>query len=99
MMQHDLFRYPIQPGTKSDDDTTHEAARHTDAPTLRAAVQVALRTHGPATADQVARCLNESPLSIRPRFSELRAMELIFDTGDRAINASGRQAIIWGIRG
>ena len=39
--------------------------------------------------------LGESVLAIRPRFSELRALGQITDTGARRINDSGRSAIVW----
>lgn len=47
------------------------------------------------TADEVAEYLGESILSIRPRLSELRAMRLTVDTGERRPNASGHRAIVW----
>lgn len=47
------------------------------------------------TTDECASLLEESVLSIRPRFSELRALGQITDTGDRRLNDSGRRAIVW----
>jgi hypothetical protein len=47
------------------------------------------------TADECAGYLGETILSIRPRFSELRAFGLIEDTGDRRLNDSGRRATVW----
>ena len=47
------------------------------------------------TADQIAQKVNEHILSIRPRVSELYTKELVFDTGRRGINSSGKKAIIW----
>lgn len=50
------------------------------------------------TADECARHLSESVLSIRPRFSELLRANRIEDTGERRKNASGRNATVWKIR-
>lgn len=88
--------YPTLPGVKSSDETTLAAADHITgrAKTLRDAVLSLLRKT-PLSADECAKRLNESILSIRPRFSELRAMGLIKDTGQRAKNASRRNAIVW----
>ena len=47
------------------------------------------------TADQIAHKINEHILSIRPRVSELYTKNLVFDTGKRGINSSGKKAIIW----
>lgn len=93
----DLFSYPVTPGVKSRDDTTLDAAARmgASAPVLRERVLRSLRESGPASADTVAARLNESVLSIRPRFSELRAMGLIEDTMSRIKNGSGRAAIVW----
>lgn len=97
--QFDLFapkpRYPNVPGAKTG-DTSREAAEAMQprAGFLRAQVLDCLRMCS-MTADECARMLNESVLSIRPRFSELRALGLIADTGDRIPNDSGRNAIVW----
>ena len=47
------------------------------------------------TADQVAEKIYEDKLSIRPRVSELYSEGLVFDTGERGRNRSGKKAIIW----
>ena len=47
------------------------------------------------TADQIAHKIDEHILSIRPRVSELYTKELVFDTGERGINSSGKKAIVW----
>ena len=47
------------------------------------------------TADQIAHKIDEHILSIRPRVSELYTKELVFDTGRRGINSSGKKAIVW----
>lgn len=50
------------------------------------------------TADEVAYLLDETPFAIRPRLSELLKMGMIFDTGKRYNNESGRKAIVWGAK-
>jgi len=49
------------------------------------------------SADQCAYVLGRSVLSIRPRFSELNAADLIEDSGTRTLNDSGKRAIVWRI--
>lgn len=92
-----LFWYPTEPGWKAP-GTSQEAAATVDAQTLRSLVLEALRQHGAMTADACAAWLGRSVLSIRPRFSELRAMGRIVNTGRLGTNASGRMAIVWGLR-
>lgn len=95
--QGDFFDdYPVHPGTKSDDDTTHAAAEDiaSRASTLRGKVYRLLLIDD-LTADECAKRLDESVLTIRPRLSELRALNLITDTYERRMNASGKFAIVW----
>lgn len=61
---------------------------------LQARCLEALRER-PLTADEVADAIGESPLSIRPRITELRGLGRVVDTGERRRNASGRSAAIW----
>ncbi len=49
------------------------------------------------TADEMAGRLEETVLTIRPRFTELRQAGLIRDTGERRKNISGRNAAVWAI--
>ena len=71
-----------------------DAAESIDAGTLRAIVIDALEHFGPMTSDECAGRLGRNILSIRPRFTELKAMNppLIFETGERRRNQSGRMA-------
>jgi len=100
MTQMDLLdwtpRYPVTPGAKVS-GTSQEAAEavRPRAGIVRAKVLATLRSTGPMTTDECADVLRESVLTIRPRFSELRALGLIEDTGDRRQNDSGRNAIVW----
>jgi len=98
----DLFeRYPAAPGSKGP-ETSAEAARSmaTAAPLLRDRVLALVRDWGGAglTADECAAQLAESVLSVRPRFSELQALCLIEDSGQRRKNLSGRNAVVWIVR-
>lgn len=86
--------YPDAAGFKVG-GTSQAAAQSVDASRLRIAVLDVLASWGDMTADQCARFLGESVLSIRPRFSELRAKGLIADSGMRAKNDSGRSAVVW----
>ena len=88
---HDLFSYPQQAGY-TEPDTSKKAAETIDAGTLRAIVLDAIERCWPMTADECAGRLGMSILSIRPRFTELKAMGLIHDTGLRHRNQSGRMA-------
>lgn len=91
-------QYPHHPGHKARD--TAENAAKAIAPTsqiLRAQCVTILEREGTLTADEAARMLDKSILSIRPRFSELARMNRIKDTGMRRCNASNRMAIVWAL--
>jgi hypothetical protein len=49
----------------------------------------------PLTADQIAIRLQRSPLSIRPRVSELAAAGKLVRADERGKNESGMSAIKW----
>lgn len=93
--------YPFQPGTKELSGTSAEAAESMKghAGTLRGLVLETMRTSPLRamgwTTDEMAEFLNTSILSIRPRFSELKALGMIYDTGERRLNNSGRKAVVW----
>lgn len=88
-------RYPNVPGHKREDTSRAAAeAMRPKAGILRDKVLACLRKQ-PMTADECADTLRETVLTIRPRLSELRALDLIIDTGDRRQNDSGRNAIVW----
>lgn len=77
--------YPHSPGFKGRIETGREGAR-AFAPKLGARQAEALeglRQHGPATADAIAARLERHWYVVRPRFSELRELGLIVDTGER----------------
>ncbi len=90
------MNYPSLPALGRTDTSADAAPTGPQARTLQAAVVRTLRA-GPATADEVAALLRQSILAIRPRFTELRATNRIYDTGIRRKNASGRNAIVWSL--
>jgi DNA-binding Lrp family transcriptional regulator len=88
--------YPFTPGYK-DADTSKEAAEAIapKAAHYRRAVMEAFRRAGwgGLTADEAAEALNLDILTVRPRVSELKALDLIEDTGARHENQrSGKRA-------
>ena len=91
--------YPEHPGAKVA-GTSQDAADNMDeiAPTLRDQVLRLVFLSGGITTDEVADRLNVSVLAVRPRFSELRTMGKIEQTGERRINASGMTANVWRIK-
>ncbi len=99
----DLFEqpspYPQGPGA-STDVTSIEAA-DTIAPTvhhLQQRILDHLRRHGGRTVHETADELGIPISTIQPRFSELRQLEQIEDSGDRRHNwRSKRRAIVWRI--
>lgn len=97
IQQPDLFdRYPSAPG-HSRDDTSRAAAEDMRSRVikLRHKVLTAVRA-GRMTVHECAAMMGESVPSVQPRFSELRAFEMIEDSGERRINAaSGKKAIVW----
>lgn len=87
--------YPIAPGAK--EGTTSLEAALTVAKrvlVLRRRVLESIRACE-GTADLIAERLNETPLAVRPRVSELRKLGLIEPTGRRVKNASGATAHVW----
>lgn len=93
----DLFDspYPTGPGWK-EHETSREAAEDMAlrAGTLRRLAYDYIRKHPGHTADEIASALEESPLAIRPRISELRLKGLIVNAG-RGRNRSGKAAHLW----
>lgn len=87
--------YPDLPGFKATDTSAQAAiAVATKATVLRDECMVLLAAVD-LTADECAERLCKSVLSVRPRFAELKAMGLIFDSGVRRHNLSGHAAIVW----
>jgi predicted Rossmann fold nucleotide-binding protein DprA/Smf involved in DNA uptake len=95
MTQTNLDLYPNAPGAKRTGTSKLAADSIRErAPTLRERVLDVLQTQ-PLTADQVALCLGQSILSIRPRLSELLRLGKIVETSERRRNQSGKLATVW----
>lgn len=94
--QLDFLKYPVLPGHKGGETSAQAAVEM--APTagrVRTMVIEALHLYGDATPDEVAQRLGLSILTVRPRFSELKAQGRIVDTGRRHRNVSGKAAKVW----
>jgi DNA-binding transcriptional ArsR family regulator len=92
--------YPDAPGFKVSGPSEQAAeAMGSTANKMRAAVLAQLAQYpGGATADEIAKDLNLSILSVRPRVSELNRAGAIEQTGARRKNESGMTATVWRIR-
>jgi predicted ArsR family transcriptional regulator len=91
--------YPDAPGFKAH-GPSEQAAQVVGmtASKMRAAVLAQFAQYpGGATADEVAKDLNLSVLSVRPRVSELKRTGKIKQTGARRKNESGMTATVWRI--
>ena len=89
--------YPHEAGYKTDETETSQAAAcaiKPDAFSLRQKCLAALRG-ARLTADEVAELLGIDRLAIRPRLSELNALNQIVATTERRKNASGKSAVVW----
>lgn len=89
--------YPDAPGFKVSGPSQQAAeAVASIASKMRAAVlaQFAQYPSG-ATADEIAKDLNLSVLSVRPRVSELHRSGALAKTDQRRKNASGMSATVW----
>jgi predicted ArsR family transcriptional regulator len=90
-------KYPLVPGAKRE-GTSREAAEEmkASAPDLREqCLRVLKASLTPLTADEVASVLDKSPLSIRPRLSELVRLGRIKEGPTRRRNKSGKMAATW----
>jgi hypothetical protein len=91
-------RYPGEPGWKGTDTSRAAAlAIACSAKNLRNSVLNVLLDVAPGalSADQVAIRLQRSPLSVRPRISELHRLGLVKRTDHRIKNDSGMTASMW----
>jgi predicted Rossmann fold nucleotide-binding protein DprA/Smf involved in DNA uptake len=88
-------RYPAVPGARAN-DTSREAGICAQelAQFLRPRCLAAVQTK-PQTADEVAELLGQTVLAVRPRFSELRKLGQVVDSGARRLNAYGNRQIVW----
>ena len=91
-------QYPLFPGFR-EPTTSREAAEaiHASgkAPNLRQRIIEWFCAGHSATADEVARRFGESPLTTRPRVTELYKMGLIERTGERRASSEGRPSHVY----
>lgn len=92
--------YPEAPGFKVSGPSEQAAeAMGSAANKMRRAVLAQFATYpGGATADEIAKDLNLSVLSVRPRVSELKRNGKIEQTGARRKNESGMTATVWRLK-
>ena len=90
--------YPQHPGHKRE-GTSKDAADGIAprAKSLRMRVFDALKTR-PNSPEGLSDILGEPVHSLRPRFSELSARNLIEDSGARGVAMGGRPCIIWRVK-
>ena len=102
-----MYKHTTPRARNTDPDTSHQAAASVAIDTLtrtQALILEALRAHGPLTDEQLCQRIAEverKPVSvsgIRTRRSELVTAGRVVDTGERRQTATGRQAIVWGLR-
>lgn len=93
-----MSTYPNAPGHRGVETSiaaanalTHKLGR------LQRLAHEAIRAAGwlGLTADELAERLDMDRYSIQPRTSELKRKGLIRDSGQRRLNSSGKQAIVW----
>ena len=92
--------YPDAPGFKVP-GPSEQAAKSVagSANKMRAVVLAEMAQYpGGAMADEIAKDLNLSVLSVRPRVSELNRTGEIQQTGARRKNESGMTATVWRLR-
>ncbi|RJE82970.1 helix-turn-helix domain-containing protein [Paracoccus onubensis] len=58
-------------------------------------IRLMIAIGSPLTADEIAKVMNLSVLTVRPRISELAKAGKLVDSGKRGTNASGRSAVRW----
>lgn len=92
-----VLAYPNTPAARRiDTSEAAAAAMRKHAQTVRDLVINALRRK-PMTVHECAAALKMPIPTVQPRFSELRKLRLIEDTGQRRVNAaSGKSAAVWG---
>lgn len=94
-------RYPHTAGCK-EDTTSRQAAEAIEATgragTLMHYVMCQFQAGHELTADEVADRLEESPLSIRPRVSQLYKLGKIERTGERRASSEGRPSHVYRVK-
>ena len=78
-------------------DTSHEAAAsvETSAQRHKQIVAAAIKQHGDMTSEEIANETGLSHAAVWRRVSDLRRDGVLWDSGERRANTSGRQAAVW----
>lgn len=90
--------YPHAPGWKRTDTSAAAAdAIAASAKTVRDKAHKAILAAGERglTAVELSDVLKLDRMTVQPRTSELRALGLIHDSGQRRANPGGKRAIVW----
>jgi predicted ArsR family transcriptional regulator len=89
--------YPDTAGFKGRVETGRIGAEHATAALgrRRAEALEALKAMGEASADQVAERLGRHWFHVRPRFSEMKALGYVQDTGRRVATGLGGHTIVY----
>lgn len=91
----DLFSYPARPGYRAEGTSRAAAVSIVpSASTLRERV-LKMVTERPCTVHEASQAMSLDVATIQPRFSELRKLGKIEESGDTRPNKSGRQAAVW----
>ena len=89
------LKYPDAPGYKKAGPSKEAANKmRGKAPSLRDQCEEALKQCA-MTVDELAKELNASPFSVRPRVSELVKQGKVVDSGICRTNNSGATATVW----
>lgn len=90
-----MTTYPSVPGSKTSGTSADAAEAMKPKATRLRSLCMAVLASGPQTADEVAAKLRLNVLSVRPRFSELRALGLIKPVGLRRPSSTGASSSVW----
>ncbi len=97
-MNVDLNDYPFAP-SPGKTDTSAAAAREMACVTgaIIRTVYLAISERGSLglTSDELAERVQMERSTVQPRTSELKALGLIIDSGQRRLNRNGKRAIVW----
>ena len=87
--------YPHTPGFKDNGTGKEAALAYAPKAGSRRGQVLAGLDRGPATAEQIAKLIDLHWYLTRPRLSELKALGLVIETGDRGAGALGGRVNVW----
>ncbi len=82
---------------RGDPSTSHKAANEIEnsAKQIKAIVLSALKRHGAMTSEEIAEATGLTHPQVWRRTSDLKNEFSIIDSGQRRLNTSGKDAIVW----